>query len=183
MSIPDASAGYAGVLVVRAPAMTLEEVTDRMQELQFLARVGRIDRGNAQPTRMGYWNSVFDEVDRRLGIDLEAADKQRRSYKPKAQKRHAPTRTISRGLGTTVEVPDEEAAFDLVAPVPPKPDVPAQVVVNQHLIHRLDEMQAEIRRLERRVELLEGRQSIDDIHDGPWNWTETPIEMLPKVRA
>jgi len=45
---------------------------------------------------------------------------------------------------------------------------PQVVVVHQSLTHRINELENSVLRLERRLARLEGRQSIDDIHDGPW---------------
>jgi hypothetical protein len=45
---------------------------------------------------------------------------------------------------------------------------PQVVVVHQSLTHRINELEDSVLRLERRLARLEGRQSIDDIHDGPW---------------
>jgi hypothetical protein len=45
---------------------------------------------------------------------------------------------------------------------------PQVVVVHQSLTHRINELENSVLRLERRLGQLERRQSIDDIHDGPW---------------
>ena len=50
--------------------------------------------------------------------------------------------------------------------IPPPPQV---VVIHQSLTHRINELEDSVLRLERRLGQLERRQSIDDIHDGPWD--------------
>lgn len=55
------------------------------------------------------------------------------------------------------------------------------VVENQRLTHEIEELQNRVHRLERRLDQMEGRVSVDDISDGPWTMDEKqwPVTAAP----
>jgi len=49
------------------------------------------------------------------------------------------------------------------------PPPPPAVVVHQSVLHHINDLEDRVLRLEHQVDRLMGRQTIDDIHDGPWD--------------
>jgi hypothetical protein len=53
------------------------------------------------------------------------------------------------------------------------------VVEHQREYHEIVELQNRIRRLERWIDRLEGRLSVDDVSDGPWSMDEKQWPVVP----